>query len=213
LALFYCVHALCCKRPPPQNQIQKQKKTSTVAALTEGGAIQVDTVVLEDGEEHKTLGELNRVWTAALEARLDRGATFLALGGGVVGDMTGFAAACYQRGVHFVQVPTTVMSQVDSSVGGKTGVNHALGKNMVGAFYQPRCVLIDTDTLNTLPPRCALSVAGGGGGCVCVPPRCRKLKLSPNLQQLNKHPPPNQTKQKPNQNKNTASSRRACRRL
>lgn len=115
--------------------------------------LQVDAVVLPDGEEFKTVEVLGKVWDKALEARLDRGATFLALGGGVVGDMTGFAAACYQRGVHFVQVPTTVMAQVDSSVGGKTGVNHPLGKNMVGAFYQPRAVLVDTDTLATLPAR------------------------------------------------------------
>lgn len=115
--------------------------------------LQVDAVVLPDGEEFKTVEVLGKVWDKALEARLDRGATFLALGGGVVGDMTGFAAACYQRGVHFVQVPTTVMAQVDSSVGGKTGVNHPLGKNMVGAFYQPRVVLVDTDTLATLPAR------------------------------------------------------------
>eukprot|EP00887_Chlorella_sp_A99_P002535 scaffold6.g2535.t1 len=93
------------------------------------------------------------VWDKALQARLDRNTTLVALGGGVIGDMAGFAAAAYQRGVHFIQVPTTVMAQVDSSVGGKTGVNHPLGKNMIGAFYQPRCVLIDTDTLNTLPDR------------------------------------------------------------
>lgn len=122
-------------------------------AALEAGGLQVDSVVLPDGEEHKTVDVLGKVWDKALEARLDRGATFLALGGGVVGDMTGFAASCYQRGVHFVQVPTTVMAQVDSSVGGKTGVNHPLGKNMIGAFYQPRVVLVDTDTLDTLPPR------------------------------------------------------------
>ncbi|KAG2482128.1 hypothetical protein HYH03_018914 [Edaphochlamys debaryana] len=122
------------------------------AALTEGG-LQVDEVILPDGEEYKSMDVLGKVWDKALEARLDRGATFLALGGGVVGDMTGFAAACYQRGVHFVQVPTTVMAQVDSSVGGKTGVNHPLGKNMIGAFYQPQVVLVDTDTLGTLPDR------------------------------------------------------------
>eukprot|EP00878_Enallax_costatus_P003480 GHUV01003693.1.p1 GENE.GHUV01003693.1~~GHUV01003693.1.p1 ORF type:complete len:444 (+),score=58.55 GHUV01003693.1:282-1613(+) len=116
-------------------------------------ALQIDSVVLPDGEEHKNMEVLGKVWDKALECRLDRGSTFLALGGGVIGDMTGFAAAAYQRGVHFVQVPTTVMSQVDSSVGGKTGVNHPLGKNMIGAFYQPRCVLIDTTTLDTLPPR------------------------------------------------------------
>ncbi|KAG2428877.1 hypothetical protein HYH02_014200 [Chlamydomonas schloesseri] len=123
------------------------------AALLEGGKLQVDEVVLPDGEEYKSMEVLGKVWDKALESRMDRGVTFLALGGGVVGDMTGFAAACYQRGVHFVQVPTTVMAQVDSSVGGKTGVNHPLGKNMIGAFYQPRVVLVDTDTLATLPDR------------------------------------------------------------
>ena len=94
-----------------------------------------------------------RIFDKALEAQLDRQTTFVALGGGVIGDMTGFAAASYQRGVHFVQIPTTVMSMVDSSVGGKTGVNHPAGKNMIGAFYQPRCVLVDIDTLETLPDR------------------------------------------------------------
>jgi 3-dehydroquinate synthase len=121
--------------------------------LTADGNITVDTVILPDGEEYKSMEVLGKVWDKALEARLDRGSTFLALGGGVIGDMTGFAAACYQRGVHFVQVPTTVMAQVDSSVGGKTGVNHPLGKNMIGSFYQPRVVLVDTDTLATLPDR------------------------------------------------------------
>jgi 3-dehydroquinate synthase len=125
-----------------------------IAALSSGDSpITPHVVILPDGEEHKTLEVLQQVWDKALECRLDRNATFLALGGGVIGDMTGFAAAAYQRGVHFIQVPTTVMSQVDSSVGGKTGVNHPLGKNMIGAFYQPRCVLIDTDSLNTLPDK------------------------------------------------------------
>eukprot|EP00798_Chlamydomonas_sp_ICE-L_P025789 gene25789-11457_t len=124
-----------------------------VQALTADGKIQVDSVILPDGEEYKTMEVLGKIWDKALECRLDRGATFLALGGGVIGDMCGFAASCYQRGVNFVQVPTTVMAQVDSSVGGKTGVNHALGKNMIGAFYQPQCVLIDTDSLATLPDR------------------------------------------------------------
>lgn len=129
-----------------------------VRALTGGGGLppptlQVDTVILPDGEAFKNLETLQMVFDKALECRMDRGTTFLALGGGVIGDMTGFAAACYQRGVHFVQVPTTVMSQVDSSVGGKTGVNHPLGKNMIGAFYQPQVVLIDSDTLATLPDR------------------------------------------------------------
>lgn len=113
----------------------------------------VHTVVLPDGEKYKNLQVLNSIFDALLEHRLDRGCTLLALGGGVVGDMTGFAAACYQRGVRFIQVPTTLLSQVDSSVGGKTGVNHALGKNMIGAFHQPQCVIIDIDTLNTLPDR------------------------------------------------------------
>jgi 3-dehydroquinate synthase len=110
-------------------------------------------VILPDGEEHKTLEVLNRIYDALLTARCDRQTTIIALGGGVVGDMAGFAAATYQRGVPFIQIPTTLLSQVDSSVGGKTGVNHPLGKNMIGAFYQPKAVIIDTDTLNTLPDR------------------------------------------------------------
>jgi 3-dehydroquinate synthase len=110
-------------------------------------------VILPDGEQHKTLEVLNRIFDALLQNRCDRQTTIIALGGGVVGDMAGFAAAVYQRGVPFIQVPTTLLAQVDSSVGGKTGVNHALGKNMIGAFYQPRAVVIDTDTLGTLPDR------------------------------------------------------------
>ena len=115
--------------------------------------LQVEQVVLPDGEKYKTLEILNRIFDQLLEKRFDRGCTLIALGGGVIGDMTGFAAACYQRGVNFIQVPTTLLSQVDSSVGGKTGVNHPLGKNMIGAFYQPQAVIIDIDTLKTLPPR------------------------------------------------------------
>lgn len=114
---------------------------------------QVDTVVLPDGETHKNLETLNLIFDGLLRARHNRTTTLIALGGGVVGDMTGFAAACYQRGVDFIQVPTTLLSMVDSSVGGKTGVNHPLGKNMIGAFYQPRCVIADTALLETLPPR------------------------------------------------------------
>ncbi|MGB0846761.1 MAG: 3-dehydroquinate synthase, partial [Thiolinea sp.] len=110
-------------------------------------------VVLPDGESHKTLDTLNQIYSHLLEQRADRKSTLLALGGGVVGDICGFAAASYQRGINFIQVPTTLLSMVDSSVGGKTGVNHVLGKNMIGAFHQPQCVLIDTDTLNTLPDR------------------------------------------------------------
>lgn len=115
--------------------------------------MQIIHVILRDGEEYKTLAELNSIFDTLLTHRHNRTTTLLALGGGVVGDMTGFAAACYQRGVEFIQVPTTLLSQVDSSVGGKTGVNHPLGKNMIGAFHQPRCVIADTDTLKTLPQR------------------------------------------------------------
>lgn len=110
-------------------------------------------VVLPDGEAHKNWQTLQLIFDELLTARHDRGTTIIALGGGVIGDMAGFAAACYQRGVDFIQVPTTLLSQVDSSVGGKTGINHPLGKNMVGAFYQPQAVLIDTSTLTTLPAR------------------------------------------------------------
>jgi 3-dehydroquinate synthase len=114
---------------------------------------QVELVVLPDGEEHKNWQTLNQIFDALLQRGCDRKTVLYALGGGVVGDMAGFAAACYMRGVPFVQVPTTLLAQVDSSVGGKTGINHPLGKNMVGAFYQPRLVVCDLDTLQTLPPR------------------------------------------------------------
>lgn len=110
-------------------------------------------ITLPDGEQYKNLETLNLIFDQLLQARQSRRTTLIALGGGVIGDMTGFAAACYQRGVDFIQVPTTLLSQVDSSVGGKTGVNHALGKNMIGAFHQPNAVVIDTATLNTLPER------------------------------------------------------------
>jgi 3-dehydroquinate synthase len=112
-----------------------------------------EVVILPDGEKYKNLEVLNQIYDALLRNRFDRNTTVIALGGGVVGDMAGFAAASYQRGVHLIQVPTTLLSQVDSSVGGKTGVNHALGKNMIGAFYQPKAVIADTDTLDTLPDR------------------------------------------------------------
>lgn len=108
---------------------------------------------LPDGERFKNLSSMESIFDALLEKQCDRGTTIVALGGGVVGDMAGFAAACYQRGVAFVQLPTTLLAQVDSSVGGKTGVNHPRGKNMIGAFYQPRAVVIDTDTLGSLPDR------------------------------------------------------------
>ncbi|OUS12386.1 3-dehydroquinate synthase [Gammaproteobacteria bacterium 53_120_T64] len=113
----------------------------------------LNTLVLPDGEQYKTLETLNAVFDALLMHRHDRSTTLIALGGGVIGDMTGFAAACYQRGVNFVQIPTTLLAQVDSSVGGKTAVNHPSGKNMIGAFHQPQCVLIDIETLQSLPDR------------------------------------------------------------
>ncbi|GAB5413984.1 MAG: 3-dehydroquinate synthase [Congregibacter sp.] len=110
-------------------------------------------VILPDGEQYKTLDTLATIFDKALADSHNRSTTILALGGGVVGDMAGFAAACYQRGVAFLQVPTTLLAQVDSSVGGKTAVNHPLGKNMIGAFYQPQAVVIDTDVLTSLPAR------------------------------------------------------------
>lgn len=114
---------------------------------------QVESVLLPDGEKYKTLESLNLIFTALLKHNHGRDTTIIALGGGVIGDMAGFAAASYQRGVRFIQIPTTLLAQVDSSVGGKTAVNHELGKNMIGAFYQPSTVIIDTLTLNTLPKR------------------------------------------------------------
>ncbi|AVR98724.1 bifunctional shikimate kinase/3-dehydroquinate synthase AroKB [Pseudoduganella armeniaca] len=114
---------------------------------------EVVAVVLEDGEEYKNWASLMQIFDALLANKCDRKTTLIALGGGVIGDLTGFAAASYMRGVDFIQVPTTLLSQVDSSVGGKTGINHPLGKNMIGAFYQPKVVLADTSTLETLPQR------------------------------------------------------------
>lgn len=114
---------------------------------------QVDKVILADGEQFKNLDNLNLIFDQLITSHHDRKTTLIALGGGVIGDMTGFAAACYQRGVAFIQIPTTLLAQVDSSVGGKTAVNHAMGKNMIGAFYQPQAVIVDTDTLSTLPDR------------------------------------------------------------
>ena len=144
----------------------KQKRAVIVSNTTVGplyldrfaqtlrdAGVQVDGVVLPDGEAYKNWETLNLIFDALLTRRAERKTTLIALGGGVIGDLTGFAAACYQRGMPFVQVPTTLLAQVDSSVGGKTGINHPLGKNMIGAFYQPQLVLADTDTLNTLPDR------------------------------------------------------------
>ncbi len=116
-------------------------------------AYRVETFILEDGEALKTTHSWEAILSAMLKHRFDRSVTVIALGGGVVGDLSGFVAASYQRGVAFIQIPTTLLAQVDSSVGGKTGVNHALGKNMIGAFHQPCCVIADANTLNTLPDR------------------------------------------------------------
>lgn len=124
-----------------------------VAAPLRAAGREVLSIVLPDGEEHKNWQSLNLVFDALLANKCDRKTTLVALGGGVIGDLTGYAAASYMRGVPFVQIPTTLLAQVDSSVGGKTGINHPLGKNMIGAFYQPRAVIADTATLDTLPDR------------------------------------------------------------
>jgi len=123
-----------------------------VGALERAGK-EVLSLVLPDGEEHKSFDQLQVIMDFALTHRLDRKSCFVALGGGVIGDLVGFAAAIYQRGIDFVQIPTTLMAMVDSSVGGKTAVNHRLGKNMIGAFYQPQCVVADVKALDTLPDR------------------------------------------------------------
>ena len=115
--------------------------------------VKVIPIILPDGETYKNTETLNKIYDVLLQNRCERSTTLIALGGGVIGDLTGYAAATYLRGVPFIQIPTTLLSQVDSSVGGKTGINHPLGKNMIGAFYQPQVVLADIDTLNTLPPR------------------------------------------------------------
>ena len=124
-----------------------------LTATLKNAGVDVLAIVLPDGEAYKNWETLNLIFDALLTNRAERKTTLIALGGGVIGDLTGFAAASYQRGVPFIQVPTTLLAQVDSSVGGKTGINHPLGKNMIGAFYQPQVVLADTETLNTLPER------------------------------------------------------------
>ncbi|MGL5199454.1 MAG: 3-dehydroquinate synthase family protein, partial [Aeromonas veronii] len=122
-----------------------------VTALLSG--FQVEHLILPDGEAYKNLATFEQIMSALLETNHGRDTTLIALGGGVIGDVVGFAAASYQRGIPFIQIPTTLLSQVDSSVGGKTAVNHPLGKNMIGAFYQPKQVVIDTECLSTLPAR------------------------------------------------------------
>ena len=117
------------------------------------GDFKYKTLVLPDGEQYKNSETLNTIYDCLLSNQFDRNCTMIALGGGVIGDITGFAAATYQRGVHLIQIPTTLLSQVDSSVGGKTAINHPLGKNMIGAFYQPQAVIADTETLHTLEDR------------------------------------------------------------
>ncbi|MEM7376453.1 MAG: 3-dehydroquinate synthase [Pseudomonadota bacterium] len=131
-------------------QIAKHYAAHLTDALSDR---ETHTVLLPEGEQHKTLAAIDSIVDALIERAFDRECTLVALGGGVVGDITGFAAASYQRGVHFVQVPTSLLAQVDSSVGGKTGVNHSRGKNMIGAFHQPQSVLIDLSTLDTLSTR------------------------------------------------------------
>jgi 3-dehydroquinate synthase len=126
---------------------------ATLQQSLENAGVKVIPIVLPDGETYKNSETLNKIYDAVLENRCERSTTLIALGGGVIGDLTGYAAATYLRGVPFIQIPTTLLSQVDSSVGGKTGINHPLGKNMVGAFYQPQVVLADIDTLRTLPER------------------------------------------------------------
>ncbi|MFA7270338.1 MAG: 3-dehydroquinate synthase [Sterolibacterium sp.] len=124
-----------------------------LAAPLRAAGAKLTEIVLPDGEQHKNWETLNRIYDALLAEHCDRSTTIIALGGGVIGDLAGFAAATYQRGVPFIQVPTTLLAQVDSSVGGKTGINHPRGKNMIGAFWQPKLVLAATDTLKTLPER------------------------------------------------------------
>ena len=124
-----------------------------VSTLKQAGAADVASLSLPDGEAYKSLETFNTINTFLLENNYNRDVVLVALGGGVVGDIVGFASACYQRGVDFIQVPTTLLAQVDSSVGGKTAINHPLGKNMIGAFYQPKAVVIDTQVLSTLPSR------------------------------------------------------------
>lgn len=130
---------------------------STVSAALRESGFDITEIIIPDGEEYKSLMWAEKIYEELLKSKLDRKSALLALGGGVIGDITGYAASTYMRGIDFIQVPTTLLAQVDSSVGGKTGVNHKLGKNMIGTFWQPRCVWIDIDTLRSLPQREFLS--------------------------------------------------------
>jgi len=132
----------------------------TVSGALQDSGYELTEVLIPDGEEYKSLAYAEKIYEALLKAKLDRKSALIALGGGVIGDITGYAASTYMRGIDFIQLPTTLLAQVDSSVGGKTGVNHPLGKNMIGTFWQPRFVSIDTATLGTLPRREYLSGLG-----------------------------------------------------
>lgn len=152
-AVFSAIFPLPSKLVLVSNEVVAPLYLSTLETVLRQLGHQVISVVLPDGESQKNWQTLNLIFDALLENTAERSTTLVALGGGVVGDMTGFAAAVYQRGVPFVQIPTTLLAQVDSSVGGKTAINHPLGKNMIGAFYQPNAVVIDLSVLDTLPKR------------------------------------------------------------
>jgi 3-dehydroquinate synthase len=152
-AALVCTHLVQPRVAIVTNDVVGPLYLAAFAQALQRAGVRALQIAVPDGEAHKDWATLNRILDALLENRCERSTTLVALGGGVIGDLTGFAAAVFLRGVPFIQIPTTLLAQVDSSVGGKTGINHPLGKNMIGAFYQPRLVLADTDTLSTLPPR------------------------------------------------------------